>query len=37
VLSFAFMADKVPSARDLLRAAAQIGKLAGALAGCGCG
>ena len=37
VLAFAFMADKVPSARDLLPAAAQIGKLADALAGCGCG
>jgi serine-type D-Ala-D-Ala carboxypeptidase/endopeptidase (penicillin-binding protein 4) len=37
VLAFAFMADKVPSARDLLPAAAQIGRLADALAGCGCG
>jgi D-alanyl-D-alanine carboxypeptidase/D-alanyl-D-alanine-endopeptidase (penicillin-binding protein 4) len=37
VLTFAFMADKVPAARDLLPAAAQIDKLADALAGCGCG
>jgi D-alanyl-D-alanine carboxypeptidase/D-alanyl-D-alanine-endopeptidase (penicillin-binding protein 4) len=37
VLTFAFMADKVPSARDLLPAAAAIDKLAEALAGCGCG
>jgi serine-type D-Ala-D-Ala carboxypeptidase/endopeptidase (penicillin-binding protein 4) len=35
VLTFAFMADKVP-ARDLSPAAAQIGKLADALAACGC-
>jgi serine-type D-Ala-D-Ala carboxypeptidase/endopeptidase (penicillin-binding protein 4) len=37
VLTFAFMADKVPSARDLLPAAAAIDNLADALAGCGCG
>jgi D-alanyl-D-alanine carboxypeptidase/D-alanyl-D-alanine-endopeptidase (penicillin-binding protein 4) len=37
ILAFAFMADKVPSTQDLLPAAAQIGKLAGALATCGCG
>ena len=37
VLAFAFMADRVPSAAgDLERAAGTIGKLAEALAGCGC-
>jgi D-alanyl-D-alanine carboxypeptidase/D-alanyl-D-alanine-endopeptidase (penicillin-binding protein 4) len=36
VLAFAFMADRVPSAGDLLRAAGTIDKLAEALAGCGC-
>jgi D-alanyl-D-alanine carboxypeptidase len=37
VLAFAFMADELPSAADLLPAAAVIDQLAGALAGCGCG
>ncbi|HEY3957114.1 MAG TPA: D-alanyl-D-alanine carboxypeptidase/D-alanyl-D-alanine-endopeptidase [Streptosporangiaceae bacterium] len=36
VLAFAFMADKVPSAGELTRAAGTIDKLAQALAGCGC-
>ena len=37
VLAFAFMADRVPSVRQLSQAAGVIDELAGALAGCGCG
>ncbi len=37
VLAFAFMADRVPSVKVLQQAAGLIGKLAAALAGCGCG
>jgi len=37
VLAFAFMADRVPSVKVLPQAAGLIGKLAAALAGCGCG
>ncbi|HEY2442245.1 MAG TPA: D-alanyl-D-alanine carboxypeptidase/D-alanyl-D-alanine-endopeptidase [Streptosporangiaceae bacterium] len=36
VLDFAFMADKVPRAADLVMAAGAIDRLAGALTGCGC-
>ena len=36
VLAFAFMADRLPSARDLRPAASTVDKLAAALAGCGC-
>jgi serine-type D-Ala-D-Ala carboxypeptidase/endopeptidase (penicillin-binding protein 4) len=36
MLAFAFMADRVPSAGDLTRAARTVDKLAQALAGCGC-
>jgi D-alanyl-D-alanine carboxypeptidase/D-alanyl-D-alanine-endopeptidase (penicillin-binding protein 4) len=36
VLDFAFMADKVPAARDLALAASIIDQLAEALTGCGC-
>jgi D-alanyl-D-alanine carboxypeptidase/D-alanyl-D-alanine-endopeptidase (penicillin-binding protein 4) len=36
VLAFAFMADRVPSVRDLPQAAGTVDKLADALAGCGC-
>jgi D-alanyl-D-alanine carboxypeptidase/D-alanyl-D-alanine-endopeptidase (penicillin-binding protein 4) len=36
VLAFAFMADRIPSAGDLTRAAGTIDKLADALTGCGC-
>ncbi|HEY3735323.1 MAG TPA: D-alanyl-D-alanine carboxypeptidase/D-alanyl-D-alanine-endopeptidase [Streptosporangiaceae bacterium] len=36
VLDFAFMADKVPGAADLVMAAGAIDRLASALTGCGC-
>jgi len=36
VLAFAFMADRIRSARDLRPAARAAGRLASALAGCGC-
>jgi serine-type D-Ala-D-Ala carboxypeptidase/endopeptidase (penicillin-binding protein 4) len=36
VLAFAFMADRLPSARDLRPAAGTVDSLAAALAGCGC-
>jgi D-alanyl-D-alanine carboxypeptidase len=36
VLAFAFMADRLPSVRDLRPAASTVDKLAAALAGCGC-
>ena len=37
VLAFAFMADRIPSVRQLSQAAGVIDKLASALVGCGCG
>jgi serine-type D-Ala-D-Ala carboxypeptidase/endopeptidase (penicillin-binding protein 4) len=36
-LAFAFMADRVPTAADLLQAAGALDRLAETLAGCGCG
>jgi serine-type D-Ala-D-Ala carboxypeptidase/endopeptidase (penicillin-binding protein 4) len=36
-LAFAFMADKLPTAADLLKAASAIDQLTESLAGCGCG
>jgi D-alanyl-D-alanine carboxypeptidase/D-alanyl-D-alanine-endopeptidase (penicillin-binding protein 4) len=37
VLTFAFMADKIPGAADLQGAAGAVDRLAETLAGCGCG